>query len=140
MTEERGLLDTSAVILLGQIPASTLPSFPLISTVTLAELAVGPLAAKSEPERLVRQARLLQAQADFDPIPFDDQAARTFGTVSANLRASGRKTTARTFDAMIAATAISRGLPLYTANPRDFDGIESLVVNPVMAAGRDPGE
>ncbi len=131
MTEEKGLLDTSVVILLGKTPPSTLPRAPFISTVTLAELAVGPLVAKSEPERLLRQARLLQAEADFDPIPFDDQAARAFGAVSANLRKTGRKSTARLLDAMIAATAISRGLPLFTANPRDFEGIDSLVVRPV---------
>ena len=31
---------------------------------------------------------------------------------------------ARAFDALIAATAIARGIPLYTCNPSDFDGIE----------------
>ncbi|MBN8868252.1 MAG: type II toxin-antitoxin system VapC family toxin [Solirubrobacterales bacterium] len=131
MTKEEGLLDTSVVILLGKAAPSTLPRIPFISTVTLAELAVGPLVAKDESERLERQARLLQAEADFDPIPFDDQAARTFGTVSANLRGKGRKSAARSFDAMIAATAISRGLPLFTANPGDFEGIDSLVVRQV---------
>lgn len=128
---DEGMLDTSVVILLGKIGPDDLPQSPLISTITLAELAVGPLTAKSETERLVRQARLLQAEADFDPIPFDDGAARAFGTVSANLRQFGRKAASRTFDAMIAAIAISRGLPLFTANPRDFDGIESLEIVPV---------
>jgi tRNA(fMet)-specific endonuclease VapC len=32
---------------------------------------------------------------------------------------------------MIAAIAIANGLPLYTANPRDFAGIEGLSVVPV---------
>jgi predicted nucleic acid-binding protein len=32
---------------------------------------------------------------------------------------------------MIAATAIANGLPLYTANPADFDGIDRLVVRPI---------
>jgi predicted nucleic acid-binding protein len=134
MIEEKGLLDTSVVILLGKTAPSTLPPVPFISTVTLAELAVGPLVAENESERLDRQARLLQAEADFDPIPFDDQAARTFGTVSANLREKGPKAAARSFDAMIAATAISRGLPLFTANPGDFEGIGSLEIVPVTAS------
>jgi len=129
--KERGLLDTSVVILLGKVEASALPRFPIISTITLAELSVGPLVAKSEAERLERQARLLQASSDFEPIPFDGRAAHAFGTVSANLRQAGRKTTARSLDAMIAATALSRALPLFTANPRDFEGINSLEVVPV---------
>lgn len=128
---EEGILDTSAVILIGQIPSTALPANPRITSITLAELAVGPLVTKDEKERLIRQARLLQAQADFDPIPFDDRAARVFGTVSANLRQLGRKSAARTYDALIAAVAISRGLPLFTANPGDFEGIDSLVVHRV---------
>ena len=128
---EEGILDTSAVILIGQIPSTALPANPRITSITLAELAVGPLAAKDEKERLIRQARLLQAGADFDPIPFDDRAAMVFGTVSANLRRLGRKSAARTYDALIAAVAISRGLPLFTANPGDFEGIDSLVIHQV---------
>ena len=34
---------------------------------------------------------------------------------------------------MIAATAIANGLPLYTANPTDFAGIDDLVVRAVPA-------
>ena len=128
---EEGILDTSAVILIGQIPSTALPANPRITSITLAELAVGPLAAKDEKERLIRQARLLHAGADFDPIPFDDRAAMVFGTVSANLRRLGRKSAARTYDALIAAVAISRGLPLFTANPGDFEGIDSLVIHQV---------
>lgn len=55
-------------------------------------------------------------------------AARAFGLVAASLRRSGRKTAARAYDAMIAAIAIANGLPLYTANPADFTGIEDLAV------------
>ena len=129
--DDEGILDTSAVILLGTIEPFELPRTPRITTLTLAELAVGPLAARDEAERLVRQARLLQTEAAFDPIPFDDRAARAFGTVAANLRQMGRKAAARTFDAMVAAVAVSRDLPLFTANPRDFAGIDSLVVKPI---------
>lgn len=132
---EDGILDTSTLILLKHIDPELLPLVPRISAITLAELAVGPLVAKNEPERLLRQSHLLLAEADFDPIPFDDQAARTFGAVSANLRQRGRKSAARSLDAMIAATAISRGLPLFTANPGDFEGIDSLSVVPVPIPG-----
>jgi len=86
------VLDTSTVILLPQITdASTLPAEPLITAVTLAELSVGPLVATDERERAARQAHLQQAEADFDPLPFDAAAARAFGRVALSLRRAGRK-------------------------------------------------
>jgi len=125
----RGILDTSTLILLGRLPeVGALPDEPLITTVTLAELSVGPLVATTDEERIVRQARLQQAEADFDPLPFDAAAARSFGRVAASLRKIGRKPAARAYDAMIAAIAISNDLPIHTCNPRDFAGIEELVV------------
>jgi tRNA(fMet)-specific endonuclease VapC len=135
ITSERppsGLLDTSAVILLSRLPDPTLlPDEPMISTITLAELSVGPLIARSDEERAARQAQLQQAEADFDPLPFDADAARAFGLVTASLRRAGRKTSARSYDAMIAAVALANGLPLFTANPADFEGIDGLDVVPV---------
>jgi hypothetical protein len=125
----RGILDTSTVIVLERLTdATALPTEPLITAVTLAELSVGPLVAKSESERVARQSQLQQAEADFEPLPFDASAARAFGRVAASLRRSGRKATARTYDAMIAATALANDLPLYTCNPTDFSCIDGLNV------------
>jgi hypothetical protein len=124
-----GLLDTNTLILLPRLTdAATLPEQPLISTITLAELSVGPLVARDESERAARLAHLQQAEADFDPLAFDVDAARAFGQVAASLRRSGRKSSARAYDAMIAAVALANGLPLYTCNPDDFAGIDGLVV------------
>lgn len=124
-----GVLDTSVVISLSQLTdPDLLPDEPLITCVTLAELSVGPLVATSAKERAARQAVLQQAEADFEPLPFDADAARAFGQVAASLRRAGRKTSARAYDAMIAATALSRGLPLYTCSPADFSGIDGLAV------------
>lgn len=123
---ELGILDTSTVVLLGRLRPDDLPVSPLITAVTLAELSVGPLVTTSRKERAARQAVLQQAEADFRPLPFDADAARAFGRVGASLRASGRKVQARSYDAMIAATAIANDLPLYTVNPVDFSGIEGL--------------
>jgi len=125
----RGVLDTSAVIRLGRLTdATVLPNEPLITAVTLAELSVGPLVAHDERERAARQAHLQQAEADFDPLPFDAAAARAFGQVAASLRRAGRKTAARAYDAMIAATALANELPVYTCNADDFNEIEGLEV------------
>lgn len=128
----RGVLDTSTIILLERISdTSTLPEHPLITAVTLAELSVGPLVAVDPAEQATRQARLQQAEADFDPLPFDAAAARAFGRVAASLHHSGRKAQARAYDAMIAATAISNDLPLYTCNPADFEHIAELDLRPI---------
>lgn len=135
MSRARGILDTSTVILLPQLDdAAALPEEPLITAVTLAELSVGPLVARDEAERAARQAQLQQAEADFAPLPFDAAAARAFGRVAAALRQRGRRATARSYDAMIAATALANALPVYTANGDDFaaiDGLEVVAVAPV---------
>lgn len=124
-----GILDTSTLLLLGRISdAASLPTEPLITTVTLGELAVGPLVTSDEEERARRQAHLQQAEADFAPLPFDAEAARAFGQVAASLRRSGRKATARAYDAMTAAIAVANDLPVYTCNPDDFRGIDGLEV------------
>jgi len=129
-----GVLDTSVVISLDQLAADAdLPEEPLITTVTLAELSVGPLVTDNESERAVRLARLQVTEATFEPIPFDAPAARAFARVAVELRGSGRRTKARSFDAIIAATALSRNLPIFTANPEDFTGIEGLDVVPIRA-------
>jgi tRNA(fMet)-specific endonuclease VapC len=129
VSHARGILDTSAVITLGRLDDPTLlPDEPLITAITLAELTVGPLVATSDQERAARQAHLQQAESDFDALPFDAAAARAFGRVAASLRQSGRKSAARSYDAMIAAIALAHALPVYTCNPADFAAIDGLEV------------
>ncbi len=128
MRHEQGVLDTSVVIVVADTPAENLPRVSSIAAVTLAELSVGPLLATSDQDRDVRQGNLQVAEASFEPLPFDAAAARAFGGVAASLRRSGRKHAARTYDAMIAATALANDLPLYTCNPDDFRGIDGLDV------------
>ena len=133
----RGLLDTSTVIMLDRLDnPSELPRVPLISAITLAELSVGPLVATDDVEQAVRQGHLQQAEADFEPLPFDADAARAFGRVAASLRRAGRKVAAGSYDAMIAATAVANQLPLYTVNPNDFAGIDALDVRAVTHPDR----
>jgi predicted nucleic acid-binding protein len=131
------MLDTSTVILLGQLrDGSALPAEAVVSAVTLAELTVGPLVARTAEERAARQAHLQQAESDFETIPFDAAAARAFGRVAASLRSAGRTPAARAYDALIAATAIAEGIPLHTCNPDDFSGIEGLDLRAVPHPGR----
>lgn len=124
-----GLLDTSVVVALpGLTDPDVLPEQAVICAITLAELSVGPLVVDDPLERSRRQAVLQQAERDFDPLPFDAACARAFGSVAASLRARGRKVRARGLDALIAATAVANGLPLYTCNPGDFEAIVGLKV------------
>ena len=140
MTHRRGLLDTSALLRLPEITDATLlPDEPLISTITLAELSVGPLVATDEVERARRQAHLQFAEASFSPLPFDAPAARTFGQVAASLRRGGRKPAARAYDAMIAAVAMANDLPVYTCNAADFRHIDGLDVVAIPLSGVEPG-
>lgn len=122
------MIDTNAVILLDRLRPLDLPEEPFITPVTLAELSVGPLVTDDAGERAARQARLQEVEAAFDPLPFDAAAARAFGRIAASLRRSGRKSSTRAFDALIAATALGNGLSVYTCNPRDFEGMDGLDV------------
>lgn len=128
-----GILDTNAVILLPRIAdPECLPKYPSITTITLAELSVGPHVTTNDIERAARQVHLQQAESDFEPIPFDAAAARAFGRVASDIRSAGRKTKARAYDALIASIAVAQGLPLYTANPDDFLGITELELVPIV--------
>lgn len=135
MSTGEGLLDTSAVVLLEHLDPAHLPAVSVMSAVTLAELSAGPGAATNPLQAALRQVRLQSAEADLVTVPFDAAAARAFGQVATAYRESGRKVEARGFDALIAATALSRGLPLYTVNPRDFEGIDGLDVVAVPHPG-----
>lgn len=115
----------SSVLRVRQIPTAAVP---LITAITLAELSVGPLVATGDQERAARQAHLQQAEADFDPLPFDAAAARSFGQVAASLRRTGHKPAARAYDAMIAAICLANDLPMHTCNAGDFAGIDGLTV------------
>jgi len=123
-----GVIDTNTLILLERLNPTQLPEEPVITAITLAELSVGPLVTDDAPERAARQARLQEAEAAFEPLPFEASAARAFGRVAAGLHSAGRKPAARAFDALIAATAIANGMSLYTCNPRDYVGIDELTV------------
>ncbi len=124
----QGLLDTSVIIDLERLDPSLLPIESAVSAITMAELAAGPHATQDPDERARRQDRLQRAEAVFDPLPFDADASRAYGRVYAAVIAAGRKARgARAVDLLIAAVACSKGLPLYTRNPDDFQALEGLV-------------
>jgi predicted nucleic acid-binding protein len=124
----RGLIDTSVVIELERLDPEALPAELAVAAITLAELAAGPHATDDLTERARRQERLQLTEATFDPIPFDADCARAYGRVYAEARAAGRRARGkRAIDLLIAATALASLVPLYTANPADFDGLAALI-------------
>lgn len=128
MTETaRGLLDTSVVIDLASIDPSRLPDEAAVAAITLAELAAGPHATSDIDEAARRQDRLQWVAATWEPLPFDTDAARAYGRVFAAVRSAGRSHRPRLADLLVASTAISNGLPVYTRNAADFVALEGLV-------------
>jgi predicted nucleic acid-binding protein len=133
---ERGLLDTNILILRRWVDHAELPAEMAISAVTLAELSAGPHDVRGNDEQSLYEAHaerarrmnvLQHAEAEFDPIPFDAEAARIYGQVAAATIAIGRKPRPRVADLMIASTAVAEGLPLFTTNPDDFRGLDHLL-------------
>jgi predicted nucleic acid-binding protein len=142
----RGLLDTDIMILRNWINPDELPAEMAISAITLAELSAGPHQVRRDDdrgdhnehtERAQRLDVLQRAENEFDPIPFDAEAARIYGRVTAAVIAAGRKPRRRIADLMIASTAIAEELPLYTTNPDDFTGLEHLLT--IVPVTRPPG-
>ena len=124
----RGIIDTSVLIDLERLDPRILPLEVAVSAITFAELAAGPHATDDPDERGRRQDRLQRAEAAFDPLPFDSDAARAYGRIFAVVTSVGRKARGpRAVDLLIAATACAVQLPLYTRNPHDFKGIDDLV-------------
>jgi predicted nucleic acid-binding protein len=124
----RGVIDTSVIIDLETIDPKVLPAELAVSSLTLAELAAGPHATDDPEERARRQDRLQRAEAAFDPLPFDADAARAYGRIFAAVTASGRNAHgARAVDLLIAATACAEDLPLFTRNGEDFRSLDGVL-------------
>lgn len=104
-----GLLDTS--VILGP-PSSELPDEAAVSVVSVAEIRLGVLVAANVIERAQRLDRLVELELAYSPLPVDDDVASSYAAIVASERERGRRP--RSMDALIAATALARGLTLYT--------------------------
>lgn len=117
----RGVLDTSVVI---ASEVSALPEEAAISAATIAELHFGVHLARTDRERRARVRRLAEIEASFDPLPIDAAVARTYGMLAHLVANAGRQPRRRAMDLLIAATAHTHGVPLYTRDPTDLAGLE----------------
>lgn len=103
----------------------------VITAVTKAELLFG-LARLPEGRRKHDLADGLRTVLDsYGPesvLPFDSQAADSYGTVIAERESAGRPI--GILDAQIAAICISRNLSLATRNVKDFVGLQLTLLDP----------
>jgi len=124
---ESGVLDTCAYLDLDQLDPAVLPKVPEITAITMAELQQGLAMATDAVTRAARTEKLGAAIVDFEPLPYDGDAAARYGTLAALVLEANRDPRPRRLDLMIAAIASARELPLYTRNEADFRGLEDMV-------------
>ncbi|HEU0316009.1 MAG TPA: PIN domain-containing protein [Solirubrobacteraceae bacterium] len=120
-----GLLDTSVIIAVAEGQSVALPAEAAVSAMTLAELHVGVLRARTGSQRAGRLRTVAVVEREFEVLPIEERVARCFGEVVAAAREAGRRPGVA--DVLIAATAIVHQLPLYTCDD-DFDGLEGVEV------------
>jgi predicted nucleic acid-binding protein len=121
----RGILDTSVFIASESgraLDEAQLPEEAAISVITLAELQVGVLAARDTDTRSRRLATL-NAVADIEVLPVDEAVALQWARLRVQLAEAGRRVNVN--DLWIAATAVSRELPVVTQDA-DYEPLQAL--------------
>ena len=125
------MLDTNICIyIIKQQPAAVLKRFLEyqigdigISSITLSELRYG--VAKSTHQEKNAKA-LDEFVIPLEVVSFDEEAAHVYGNIRATLEKAG--TPIGSMDMLIAAHAVSLGIPLVTNNTREFVRIPTLIV------------
>jgi predicted nucleic acid-binding protein len=124
---ERGLLDTSIFIANESgrpLREDLLPDESAVSVVTLAELQAGVLAA-SDTQVRARRLATVDALADIAVLPVDESVALAWARLRVYLAETSQRVNVN--DLWIAATAISRDLPVVTQDS-DFDPLQGVGV------------
>jgi tRNA(fMet)-specific endonuclease VapC len=99
-----------------------------VPALVVAELDYGAKASARPAENLARLSTFLQA---LEIVPFDEAAARQYGTLRAHLKTIGKPT--GEIDALIGAVALAHGAVLVTHNTPNFENIEGLTVEDWLA-------
>jgi predicted nucleic acid-binding protein len=119
---ERGLLDTSVFVARESgRPLGELPEQVAVSVVTLGELKLGVINADNDAIKARRADTLALARAA-DPIPIGEAVMDTWAKLVADCRTAGVHRMVKLTDALIAATAVERGLPVVTQD-EDYEQI-----------------
>ncbi|MFM9877874.1 MAG: type II toxin-antitoxin system VapC family toxin [Rhodoglobus sp.] len=117
------LLDTSILI----APPVDLSTTGMgASVISLGELEFGVAVAASVSERNFRLHRIARYSEVLEWIAFEEADARSYGVLAARV-APVRAGHARSKDILIAAQALTLGIPLMTRNEQDFELVSDLV-------------
>jgi predicted nucleic acid-binding protein len=131
----KAVLDTS--VLVAQDLAVPAGMVVRVASLSWAELRSGLNVPGLPPtDRIAREARLNRLVKAFGAgLPFDDQAAQSFGFICELVYAAGCQVRGRAVDLMIAAVAHANNAAVITANPADLVGLERLVrvIQPIPA-------
>ena len=95
-----------------------------VAAITVSELFHGVHRANTEQIRARREQFVLSCLDLFETLPFDRQTAEIHSRIWSDLQRSGR--IIGSHDLLIAATALQHGLPVLTANSREFSRVENL--------------
>lgn len=107
-----------------------------IAMITASELLHG--VHRATPEHRPRREAFVEAVIEaFPPLPFDQLCARAHARLWADLVSAGADIGPH--DRLVAATAISVGWRVGTANVRHFDHVRGLTVVEVSLAGQTTG-
>jgi predicted nucleic acid-binding protein len=120
----RSVLDTS--VLIGSALDLHEGEFT-ISVVSITELQFGVLIAPSESQRAHRLARLSAITRTFEPLPVDSSVASSYAEIAAATYRAKRKSSARSLDLMIAATAHAHNARLVTRNIKDVKHLDHIL-------------
>lgn len=119
-----GLLDTSVFIAReDNRPLGSLPDRVAVSVVTIGELQLGLFNASDDSVRARRADTLALARAA-DPIQIGESVMVAWARLVADCRRAGVHRAVKLMDALIAATAVDRGLPVITQDG-DYEKIAS---------------
>ena len=122
------MLDTNICIyVINERPKTTITMFRRhepddigLSSITVSELAFGVAKSKSIKNKVALEAFLLPLELH----AFDERAALMYGTVRAELERVGKRI--ESLDTLIAAHALSLGVPLVTNNYHEFRRVKGL--------------
>lgn len=117
-----GLLDTSVFIAREtRRPLGALPERVAVSVITIGELQLGVFNAGDSATR-ARRADTLALARSADPVPISEAVMVAWARLVADCRAAGVQRAVKLTDALIAATAVDRGLAVVTQDD-DYDRI-----------------
>ena len=100
-----------------------------LSSITLAELRFG---VEQSQRRDSTQVKLDRVIAALQVVPFEDRAARAYGSVRALLQAAGKPI--GPLDTLIAAHALCQSLTLVTNDTGEFSRVPGLLIENWIAA------